>query len=178
MVILPASAPDLPLLLEILDDAARWLISKGIRQWNSPPSPEACTLVEREIAGGRVFLVRLPGAPEAVATFRVEWAGAPLWPEEKNAGYLYTLALRPNYVGLGLGKSIVHWVDNYFRAVGKEWFRLDCIASNDRLRRWYEELGFRYCSTTIVDAYALALYEKELGPREVRMDSGCATQKW
>jgi GNAT superfamily N-acetyltransferase len=163
VVILSASAADLSLVIDILDDAARWLISKGIRQWESPPPPEAWELFEREIAQGRVYIVRLADAPEAVATFRVEWTGAPLWQEEKNAGYLYTLALRPKYVGHGLGKSIVRWVENYFYAEGRRWFRLDCIASNERLRRWYEEFGFRYCATRVSGTYVLALYELELG---------------
>ena len=162
LTITPASEEELSLVMEVVDEAAQWLIAKGIQQWESPPPPDCLELFEREIARRQVYLVRRQRRSEAIGTFRLEWTGAPLWPDEKSAGYVYNLALRPEHVGQGIGRLLIDWVKEHIRTQGRNWFRLDCIAGNDRLRRLYEELGFCYRGIGITGTYVLALYELEL----------------
>ncbi len=162
IVVAPANESDLGVVLDILDEAARWLIAQGIRQWESPPPPEARTLFTEAIARREAYLVRQTGDTKVVGTFRLSWNHAPFWPERKPAGYLYTLALRPEFIGQGFGKMAIDWVAEQVRARGLGWLRLDCIATNMRLRRWYEALGFTYRGAGRVEGYDLALYERQL----------------
>ena len=148
--------------MEILDEAARWLVARGIHQWESPPSPDCWAVFRREIAAERVYIITLEGSDEVVGTFRLSWNGAPLWNAEANAGYLYSLALRPRYIGHGIGPFVIEWLTKHFVLLGKETFRLDCIATNKRLRTWYEALGFRYRGVATDGPYILALYELDL----------------
>ncbi|MCP5115819.1 MAG: GNAT family N-acetyltransferase [bacterium] len=163
IVVTPAKESDLTVVLEILDEAARWLIAQGIRQWESPPPPEARTLFTEAITKSEAYLLRQTGDTKVIGTFRLCWDHAPFWPDRKPAGYLYTLALRPEFIGQGFGKMAIDWVAEQIRARELRWLRLDCIATNMRLRRWYEALGFTYRGTRSVGGYELALYEREDG---------------
>ncbi len=163
MTVSPAGEGDLSLVLNILDQAAQWLSSQGIHQWDSPPPAEVCRLFELAIARQDVYLVRLGTPPEVIGAFRLDWSHADFWPDRKDAGYLYTLALKPDFIGRGIGKRVIDWVDNQIRGRRRDWLRLDCIAANKRLRRWYEDLGFQHRGDRDVNGYELALYERMVG---------------
>jgi len=158
----PASPWELALVMEIFDEAARWLLARGIHQWESPPPPDCWTKFRDEIAEEHVYLVTRDGSDVVVGTFRIAWSGEPPWEDESNAGYLYSLALRPCYIGQGIGPAVISWLAKHFASLGKEKFRLDCIAANERLRKWYEELGFGYRGVVTDGPYVLALYERDL----------------
>jgi len=163
LAISTATHDELPIVMEIVDEAAKWLLARGIPQWETPPPSEAWESFREHLRSGLVYLVREQGAPDAIGTFRLEWHGGALWPEDRqDAGYLYTLALRPCHVGSGLGVVVIDWVKEFFRERGKRYFRLDCISSNERLRRWYEGLGFQYRRTSVDGTYVLALFELDL----------------
>lgn len=151
LLITPAGIHQLGVVLGIIDEAARWLISRGIQQWESPPPAECGAVLERAIAGQNVYLVRHTGSPDPIGTFRLEW--------NADAACLYNLALRPKCVGKGIGKQVVNWVADHLRERGIVRFRLDCIAANESLRRWYESLGFGFLRIVRSGDYILALYE-------------------
>ncbi len=130
-----ATPSDLNLVLDIVDEAARWLSSRGIHRWESPLPPPVRSLLEGAIIRREVFLVSLPESPEVIGSFRLDWRHAPFWPDQKDAGYLYTMALRPEFIGQGLGRDIIAWVSEQTRARRRNWLRLDAIAANPRLRR-------------------------------------------
>jgi ribosomal protein S18 acetylase RimI-like enzyme len=167
LAIAPACAGDLPMVLEILDEAARWLLARGIHQWESPAPPSVAEQFRGFIARGLVYLARDSASGEVVATFRIAWADDGLWQDDgAAAGYLYALAVRPAHIGQGIGVEIVEWLKELFRERGRTWLRLDCIASNRRLRGWYEALGFEYRAGVFAGDYVLALYELKLGTCE------------
>ncbi len=159
---IPARPVELALVMELIDEAARWLLARGIHQWESPPPPGLWAVIRREIAAERVYILTREGSDEVIGTFRLAWNGAPLWTDEANAGYLYSLALRPHCIGHGIGPVVIDWLTRHFILHGKEKFRLDCIVTNKRLRTWYEELGFRYRGAATNGPYVLALYELDL----------------
>ena len=152
-----AGPEELDTVLGILDETAAWLVSKGIRQWESPTPPDVQTLFADWIARGQVRLVWLNGEP--VAAFRIELEAIPLWRDDANAGYVYTLAIRPAWIGRGLGEWIIRAIAAELEQAGHEYIRLDCISSNAFLRSWYERLGFVYRGTGEFHGYSLARYE-------------------
>jgi ribosomal protein S18 acetylase RimI-like enzyme len=162
-----AKPAELALVMEILDEAARWLLARGIRQWESPPPAECWMDFREEIARERVYLIILGASEEVVGTFRVASSGTPLWKDDANAGYLYSLAVRPRLIGRGIGAAVIERMAEHFTVFGKQKFRLDCIAANTELRKWYEGLGFRYRGVATDGPYVLALYERDLPDLEI-----------
>ncbi len=162
-----AALPDqLPLVMDILAEAAAWLTAKGINQWPSPPNEHWWRRMERQLANGEVYLAYLNG--EAVGTLRLIWSD-PYWADDEKAGYVHSLALRNRVHGLKMGAALLHWAMDESRRQGKQVIRLDCGAANrepeaasGRLRRYYEELGFVYFGEVQDHDYTAVLYEKKL----------------
>lgn len=156
----PARPEELPLVVEILDQAARWLAARGILQWESPPPAGLRQMLAEEINAGRVYLCRRDPDPRPVATFRLAWRDPARWGDlPGEAGYLYSLALRSDAHGLGLGDTLLSWIKQYFLSHGRPRLRLDCMAANPRLRAYYERRGFAFCGEITDEGYTLARYE-------------------
>jgi signal transduction histidine kinase/GNAT superfamily N-acetyltransferase len=154
-----ATPTQLPLVMGIITEAAAWLVAKGIDQWPSPPNDHWRRRIERHIANGELYLATLNG--EAIGTIRLTWSD-PYWPEETNAGYVHTLAIRNQAHGLKIGTTLLLWAMDESRRQGKQFLRLDCPLHNQRIRAYYEELGFTFCRSVEDHDYAAALYEIEL----------------
>jgi len=162
LLLVPARPEELPSVIEILDQAARWMLERGIWQWEAPSPSEVWQRMTREIENREVYLARLPETGEPVGTLRFEWTGTPLWPEEADAGYIHTMALKPAYMGRQFGKRMLEWAIARIRSRGKRYARLDCMTANRRLRAYYESAGFRYRGDSLSGAYRLSLYELPL----------------
>ncbi|MCU0491532.1 MAG: GNAT family N-acetyltransferase [Chloroflexaceae bacterium] len=139
-----AQPANLGAVVELLDSNARWMRERGIKQWETPPPPSFVLLLEDDIATGCVFVARLSGSDELVGTFRLEWAEEDLWHDSGSdqAAYLYSLAVRPDMRGQHIGGRLLGWAADYVRGQGCRFLRLDCIASNPVLRRYYAAQGF------------------------------------
>src|SRR5664279_1653588 len=61
-----ATYDELPIVMEIIDEAAKWLLAMGIRQWETPPPSEACESLREHLRAGLIYLAREPGSPEAI----------------------------------------------------------------------------------------------------------------
>jgi ribosomal protein S18 acetylase RimI-like enzyme len=162
-----ARATDLDVVVEILAEAAAWLQANGIEQWAYPPPPGLRARLAQEIAKGDLYLVYRGEERHAVGTLRFEWSGGDLWRDQPDraAGYVHTLAIRPRLHGQRLGEAILAWAKAHVRNQGLPYLRLDCIATNHRLRRYYERLGFRPCGESTAGDFTGALFEMALGTR-------------
>jgi len=163
LILQPAGPDDLEIVLAILDDAAVRLNARGIRQWSSP-SPEGLrNLMEREIHRQHVYLARTTEDGRAVGTVRFEWTNPPLWRGYPgDAGYVYSLAIGSDMAGLGIGALILEWAREHIRSRDKRFFRLDCVATNLKMREYYEKLSFALRGTATHQGYQAALYEMKL----------------
>ena len=171
-----AELVDVDEIVAMLSEAARWLLSRGIRQW---PDPFPRDRVERLVCRGDVYIARLDGEP--VATLALRWADPAFWGEQPdNAGYVHALAVRRSHGGCGLGARLLDWAQAEVVACGREFLRLDCLIENDALRRYYEGQGFEPRGEVAVDdfvamrferrcAHALRLAGGEVDPEPARM---------
>lgn len=122
-------------VLSVLDEAAAWLRERGITQW--PARFEACW-VEDAIRRGETWLIEID--QETAGTVTLDWAD-PIWADlGGQAAYLHRMAVR-RWAG-GLGAVILAWAADTARRYGRHALRLDCVASNRRLRAYYEGSGF------------------------------------
>jgi ribosomal protein S18 acetylase RimI-like enzyme len=163
IVIERATLAETDLLIEIHEDAARWLWSRGIHQWEPGTFPRdrlmAC--IER----GEVYVVRLDGEPVGMAI--VQEADEYIWgTRPDDALYLHGLRVLRAYAGRGIGRSILRWAEEQVAAQGRMYMRLDCMADNTKLRAYYEDAGFR-CVGEQTDKdepdWRASLYEKRVG---------------
>lgn len=132
----PADAGCLGEVLAILDGAAAWLRSRAVVQW---PDQFDADDVLTTILQGDTWVVRLQGA--AVGTITVNRSDA-LWEAGEDAGYVHRLAVLRSAPGLGL--RLLDWAAEVVRLRGGRFLRLDCVATNPRLRAYYEAAGFRH----------------------------------
>ena len=133
-----AEPEDLDDVVAILSEAARWLLSRGIRQWPDPfPAGRVSALLER----GEFYVGRVEG--EVVATLALLWSDPEFWGDQPPvARYVHALAVRRAYAGRGLGTSLLDWAEAETAASGREYLRLDCMSDNPVMRAYYEGQGF------------------------------------
>ena len=78
----------------------------------------------------------------------VEWmhgnqVGQPIFLQGKRVdSILTTIGVDQNFQGFGIGKKLVHELEQYFKAHGVTAYRLDTLTTNDQARRFYESQGF------------------------------------
>jgi hypothetical protein len=133
-----AAAPgQLDDVLTVLDEAAAWLQGRAVAQW--PPRFEP-SWVQGAIGRGEVWLVRVGETISATVTLDLAdpvWDGVP-----GSALYVHRMAVRRQ--AAGLGAVILTWAAAVARERDLEALRLDCVASNARLRAYYEAAGFAH----------------------------------
>ncbi|MEE6258401.1 GNAT family N-acetyltransferase [Plantactinospora sonchi] len=122
-------------VLGVLDEAAGWLRTRGVSQWPARFEPGWVT---GAIGRNETWLVRV--GDRVAATFTLDWSD-PLWNDiGGNAGYLHRSAVRRSTAGLGT--LLLAWAGDTVRRHGRDALRLDCVATNRRLRDYYESAGF------------------------------------
>ena len=131
-----ATADDVAAVLGILDEAAAWLWSRGIRQW---PEYFAPRWVLPRLEAGETWLAWSGG--EAVATFTLQWDDR-AWSDhhDDDAGYVHRLAVRRS--AGGLGRALLDEAAAKVRDASRHFLRLDCMSANETLRAYYAALGF------------------------------------
>lgn len=161
----PASAGEVEDVLAVLNDAAGWLRARAIRQW---PAAFEAEWIRPDILAGETWVARRNGVP--VATITLGWAD-PLWPADGHAGYVHRMARTSE--AAGISDHLLQWADDRVRERGRGLLRLDCVASNSGLRRFYESRGFVHRGDAVVggppgsrsrdgEKTTVSLYEREV----------------
>ncbi|MBW3587895.1 MAG: GNAT family N-acetyltransferase [Actinobacteria bacterium] len=150
---------DAPVVSEILKDAARWLLSKGIDQWHPHHFREE--RLSRQMASGEFWVGEVEGAPTGV--FRLLWSDPILWRGHRGeAGYIHNVAVAEGWHGKGIGRLLLAEAERLIAERGRGIARLDCILGNERLRRYYLETGYRQVGERIGEKLQAWLFEKHL----------------
>lgn len=135
-----ATPGDEAAVVSIYTEIGTWLHEqKGVtRQWfrQLPPAD-----ARQFIATGKLYLAYLGDAHVGALLLTPE--PDRLWTENPaSALYLHSLAVRRAYAGRALGRAMLAWTEEQARAAGKARLRLDCMADNLTLRRYYIEAGY------------------------------------
>jgi GNAT superfamily N-acetyltransferase len=154
MRITKATPDDLDALVAFRDEAARWLASKGIDQWQEP-WPTEDLMVEGMLANieaGETFIVWDDDKPAATITIN-RFAKPELWtPEEaaEPALYAHKVTVDRAYGGQGLGAELLDWAGTKAADEGADWLRVDVWTTNERLQHYYLHQGFTYVRTVVL----------------------------
>lgn len=158
-----AELADIDATLNVLKEAARWLLSRGINQWQ--PEEFTVQLLSGRIERGELYIARLGN--DVAGTMTLQASDEYTWGAKPNdALYVHSLAVRPVYAGQGLGREMLRRAEQLAVAGDKEFLRLDCWAGNKALRSYYREAGFEWRGDKHFpeDGWEVALFEKRLQP--------------
>lgn len=158
--IIQAQKGDIDGVLEILEEASRWLSSKGLEtQWR--PSPTFRKTITDNIDRGEVYVLK--DVEETVGTITLQWSDKKFWGDlPPDAGYIHKLAIKRSHSGQRLGLRLLQWAEDKARAERKRSLRLDCIASKKTIREYYQKAGFVHVRNTEAPGWKASLYEKKL----------------
>jgi protein-tyrosine phosphatase len=166
-VVRTAHLEELDAVIDILAECSAWLRSKGIVQWPDRYSPAQLL---PSLEAGDLYVVEDGDA--LAATVTLQWSDPMFWGDRADAGVLHRLGVRRSHAGLG--RDVVAWAETEASARGRAFLCLDCLSTNHRLRRYYEERGFSmvgqvmgppgHAQTVAHGPWTAVLYEKPLRP--------------
>jgi GNAT superfamily N-acetyltransferase len=126
----------------ILIDVTDWLLANGIQQWQKPLPREV--YLRRHAAGQNYgFFVdeSLAAVVSLIPNYRVaEWDD-----DLPTSDYVWlgTLATAPRFIGRGLGRGMLHKIEEMLRQRGVTEIWLDCAVGEGTLPRFYQSAGYR-----------------------------------
>ncbi|MFJ8649555.1 GNAT family N-acetyltransferase [Streptomyces sp. NPDC093546] len=162
-----ADERDLSTLVRLRDDAARWQIAEGIDQWKPGQLGEDHFLAR--MADGEVWLAALGPDGPVIGAWELWWDDPAAWgPQAPTAGYVHRLMTDRRTAPPGTGRRMLAEAERRVAEAGRTLCRLDCLAHNARLRRYYEDAGYtvvgeqRSKDGGTAAPYAVTLLEKRL----------------
>ena len=161
--IVAAGEADMPAVMDLLRRRIAWMDEKNLYQWNKTgyldyyPAGHFLQLVRERL----LYAAKDPGGLVGVMALLER---DPRWPngDDGRALYVHHLATTPSHPGLG--REMLAWAEDFARARGKAFLRLDSQRVNRPLSRYYEALGYRAAGTCVEGAYEGILREKPLVP--------------
>jgi protein-tyrosine phosphatase len=138
------TAADADALVALRDEAAGWLVDRGIDQWR--PGEVTRDDVLGWLAGGRVYVAERDGeksTPDLVGAVRLAWSDQAVWGEQPaDAGYLQALMTARRVAGQGLGRRLLAHAELVTARTGRGLTRLSCLRGNTGLERFYLAAGY------------------------------------
>ena len=152
-----AQEKDTQSVLEVLQEAAFWLESRGESMWKADEI--SLQSIAPDVASGMFSLAECESQVAGVMKFQLEdtlfWPDVPLG----EASYVHRLAVRRRFAGEGVSTALLQWATIRTRELGRPFLRLDCEAARPKVRAVYEGFGFRHHSDRQVGPYFVARYE-------------------
>ncbi|MBI3619598.1 GNAT family N-acetyltransferase [Candidatus Roizmanbacteria bacterium] len=155
--------------IAVIYKAGQWLenADKHPSKWWQPKNLNKVFLLK--YAKSNEFYVATAGNnPVAAAVFQVN-QHAQDWgyidkKKSQSALYIHWLCVDRRFAGMGLPKIMVDFAKQYARSKGIDLLRVDTNGQKLRLRKIYENLGFRLIGVRQEDYRETAFYQQEIGP--------------
>ncbi|MFE9995071.1 tyrosine-protein phosphatase [Streptomyces avermitilis] len=156
---------DLPELVRLRDSAARWQIARGIDQWK--PGQLGEDHFRARLADGEIWIATLGPTGPTAGAWELWWDDPAAWgPQPPSAGYVHRLMTDRRTAPPGTGRVMLAEAERRIAETGRTLCRLDCLASNPRLRQYYETAGYTVVGEQsskdggLGNTYAVTLLEK------------------
>ncbi|GGH22330.1 N-acetyltransferase [Paenibacillus segetis] len=137
-----AKPDDRETIRQMLIEAAVWMGSVGVPQWN----PEQFTVEEVDSYYASRELYLLVKEKEPIGFFTLQEKDPDYWGSLHVEGYsyLHRLTVKSSFQGQGLGSVMIHWAAKRTKALGRLGLRLDCWTKNEKVNLLYQKLGFQH----------------------------------
>jgi Acetyltransferase (GNAT) family len=148
----------------IIEEVAAWGAQRGFPSWRpgsfTGRDSVGMSRLRGDIATNSLYLVWRGATP--VATFSLLERDPMFWPAAGDeALYLHRFAVRR--IAAGAGRHAVEWCLRETRRRDRQYVRLDCLAENPGIRRYYERFGFAAVDETVIDGTRYSLCEVPVG---------------
>lgn len=151
----------------MLVGAAEWIASRGIEQWGHYLDGSGKADLVEAVERGEVYLLMRGGAPAGTISLQLapsEWDRA-VWGADadvETAAYVHRLAVARSRAGSGVGAAMLDWAEGEALARGRLFLRLDCVAENESLNRYY---AGRFTARGVAENIGMTFrrWEKRLG---------------
>ncbi|WP_371615583.1 N-acetyltransferase family protein [Streptomyces sp. NBC_00454] len=136
-----AEEKDAGTLVQLYDQAARWMRGQGIEQWKpGEKDPAHFQAVMRE---GEAWLAS-DGDGRTVGAYELWWSDEEAWGiQPPVAGYVHRLMVERETAPAGAGRRLLEHAERRIARTGRERARLDCVSTNPRLIAYYQGAGYR-----------------------------------
>ena len=155
---------DYVVVMAILREAQDWLSSRGIQQWYHWYMDVGERILRDRLENHEVYLFRRD--EHLIGTLTIQWSDAEVWGErgiDGLAGYVHGIAITRSAGGMRIGERMLEWAVEKIAAHGRRFARLDAMASNAAICRYYEQRGFRALGTALLAGnFRTRLFEREL----------------
>jgi orotate phosphoribosyltransferase/GNAT superfamily N-acetyltransferase len=157
-----ATDQDTETVSSILSEAAEWLAQSGTPMWKGDELAPA--RIADDVKKGLFYVAECDGQIAGTIKFQLE--DSLFWPDVSQAesAFVHRLAVRRRFAGGVVSSAMMRWAVERARGLGRRYLRLDCEASRARLRKVYEQFGFRHHSDRNVGPYFVSRYEFEIRP--------------
>jgi GNAT superfamily N-acetyltransferase len=159
-IVRQATPGDTETVSNILTEAAQWLAQSGTPMWKGDEL--SSVRIADDVANGLFYVAECDG--EIAGTIKFQLEDTLFWPDVSQAesAFVHRLAVPRRLAGGVVSSAMLRWAVEHARALGRRYLRLDCEASRARLRKVYEEFGFRHHSDRHVGPYFVSRYEYEI----------------
>ncbi|MGW2743830.1 GNAT family N-acetyltransferase [Streptomyces sp. NPDC001450] len=136
-----ADDADLASVVRLRDDAARWMLAQGITgQWRPGELDEGH--FRRIMECGEVWLAEADG--RLAGAWELWWEDEDAWGAQPPvAGYVHRLMVNRSSAPPGTGRLLLRAAERRVAEAGRAWVRLDCLAGNAPLNKYYLNAGYR-----------------------------------
>ncbi|MEU6480775.1 tyrosine-protein phosphatase [Streptomyces sp. NPDC047017] len=156
---------DAPALVRLRDTLALGQLARGIDQWK--PGEKDEEHFRTRMREGEVWLAY--AGEHLAGAWELWWDDPAAWgPRPCDAGYIHRLMAVPHTAPPRTGRALLAEAESRIAATGRPYARLDCLATNPRLRAYYESAGYTTAgeqptkSDGTGSPYAVTLMEKRL----------------
>ena len=136
-----ATDADLASLVRLRDDAARWMLTRGITaQWRPGELDE--DHFRQVMTIGEVWLAEAD--TRLVGAWELWWEDEDAWGTQPPvAGYVHRLMVDRSSAAPGAGRLLLQAAERRVAEAGRALVRLDCVAGNTALNAYYLNAGYQ-----------------------------------
>jgi GNAT superfamily N-acetyltransferase len=156
---------DLTDVYRLLQEASAWLRAQGSTQWN-PAYP--LERLAQEVEDGHVWYWKAGAGPLATVTLlprRPDYYPVGVWDDEMPAWYVCRFTVKRTLAGRRVGETLLRQLEIDAADSGLQALRLDVVAVNPFLERYYLARGFKDCGTVEIKGERSVLLEKLVDAR-------------
>ena len=158
-----AKQSEMKIALDLLRCAALSLKSKKIDQWSFWLNPTTDKIEWIQEGFERKEFYFITDSEQLLGMIRLQDADLLYWGKrDDQAKYIHSLVIKEEFAGNQIGKRVIEQIIQDTINQGVFILRLDCNASNDKLCKYYENLGFVKVGQKQMPHSLNNLYQKEL----------------
>ncbi|MGH1336558.1 MAG: GNAT family N-acetyltransferase [Aureispira sp.] len=161
---IPIKIEDQATVLQLFKEAALRIAKMDIdhwQYWRNPPI-EKVNWVEEGLQKGEFFFIKTE-KEQTLGMVRILEEDLLYWgPQAEKALYIHSLVVKGAYEGQGIGTMVLEAIEKRALVEQRNYLRLDAVAKNLKLCRYYEQQGFDKVGVKTLSGSINNLYQKEL----------------